>query len=375
MVRHRFGRRTVALLSVLATSAASPGQIATQLGGEPVSELARSISSVLQDKDSNYWFGSRGDGLYRYDGKSITRFTTKDGLPGNRVGGLQQDKAGVIYFTTSEEVFTPPDPKPTYQRGFGKFDGKKFTTIRIPDSDSPAEAWKYQPDDLWFAGDQDSGVVYRYDGASVHRLRFPRTKIGDEHVAKYPRSKFPNARYSPYDVYTIFKDSRGHMWFGTSCLGACRFDGKSFAWISKTELGIDPGEAAFGVRSIIEDKDGKFWFTNTFNRYDVQDVAAAGAAASETRFRKEPGFGGEDEPFSYFLSAVKDKNGDLWLATLGAGVWRFDGTRMTHFPVTSDGKEIWVFGLYQDRQGALWLGTQEHGVYKFNGSAFQPFRL
>jgi ligand-binding sensor domain-containing protein len=272
-------------------------------------------------------------------------------------------------------VFTPPDPKPTHRGGFGRFDGKTFTTIKLPESDSPADAWKYQPDDLWFAGGQDSGVVYRFDGKSVHRLRFPSTKAGDAHFANTPRSKFPNARYSPYDVYTIFKDSRGHMWFGTALLGACRYDGKSFAWISKDELGIDQGDAAFGVRSIIEDKDGKFWFTNTMNRYDVPSVAPAGQAANEFGYRKEPGLGGEETEYSHFVSAVKDKNGDLWLAILGGAVWRHDGTRMTRYLVTHEGKPIWVFGLYQDRQGAFWIGTQEHGVYKFNGKTFEPFRL
>jgi ligand-binding sensor domain-containing protein len=328
--------------------------------GETVSELSKSICSVYQGKNNQYWFGSRGDGLYRYDGKSITRFTTKDGLPGNSVGGLQEDKAGNLYFTAAGQ-----------QQGFCKFDGKQFTAFKLPDSDSPAEAWKYQPDDLWFEGGQDTGVVYRYDGKTVHRLRFPSTKAGDD--ATLPRSKYPNAKYSPYDVYTIFKDSRGHMWFGTAILGACRYDGKSFAWISGNELGIDRGDAAFGVRSIIEDKDGKFWFTNTFNRYDVQPAAAV-ESGSGVRFRKEPGLG-EKDPIEYFLSADKDKNGDLWLATLGGGVWRYDGTRLTHYPVTHNGEPIWVFGLYRDRQDGLWIGTQEHGVYKFNGKAFEKFRL
>ena len=65
-------------------------------------------------------------------------------------------------------------------------------------------------------GAHDTGVVYRYDGKSLHRLEFPKTKVGDEHIAKYPRSKFPNVKYSPYDVYSIFKDSKGHLWFGTA---------------------------------------------------------------------------------------------------------------------------------------------------------------
>ena len=89
--------------------------------------------------------------------------------------------------------------------------------------------------------------------------------------------------------------------------------------------------------------------------------------------RKEPGIGDESSPFSVFMSAVKDKNGDLLLATLGAGVWRYDGTRMTQYPVKSGDAAIWVFSIYRDRQDTLWLGTQDHGIYRFDGKAFQPF--
>jgi hypothetical protein len=33
---------------------------------------------MIEDKKGNLWFG--GDGLCRYDGKTFTRFTAKDGL-------------------------------------------------------------------------------------------------------------------------------------------------------------------------------------------------------------------------------------------------------------------------------------------------------
>jgi ligand-binding sensor domain-containing protein len=35
----------------------------------------KAISFILQDKDSNIWLGTRGTGLYRYDGKTLVNFT------------------------------------------------------------------------------------------------------------------------------------------------------------------------------------------------------------------------------------------------------------------------------------------------------------
>ena len=212
--------------------------------GETVSGLGKSAMYVLQAKNNDYWFGSNDRGVYRYDGKTLVNFTTKDGLVSNRVRGVQEDKSGNVYVTTYE--------------GISKFDGRAFTTLRAP-AKADAAGWKLRPDDLWFVGPPDAGVVFRYDGESLHRLEFPKTKLGDAHLEKMPRSKFPNAVYSPYDVYCIVKDSKGHLWFGSTCVGVCRYDGASFDWLTDAPLVEAP------VRSILEDKKGNFWFTYSGN--------------------------------------------------------------------------------------------------------------
>jgi ligand-binding sensor domain-containing protein len=244
----------------------------------------------------------------------------------------------------------------------------------VDDADASSTEWKLEPDDLWFQGGQDSAAVYRYDGKSLRKLTFPATADGDAHLL--PRSKYPNAKYSPYDVYTVYKDSRGNVWFGTSNLGACRYDGKTFAWISETELGFDEKDARnFGTRSLIEDRDGKLWITVTRHRFDMYPTGSATQGAGGLAYIKAAGLAhtaeGVDEDYTYIMSMAKDKAGDLWMATYGAGVWRYDGKSLTNYPVLVDGKPITVFSIYRDRQDGLWLGTHEHGVCKFNGKAFE----
>lgn len=324
-------------------------------GGEKNSDIGDRYLYVFQDKDNNYWFGTDGNGVCRYDGKTLTRFTTKDGLPSDQVGGLQQHKpTGDIILSTSN--------------GFSRFDGRAFTTLSA--ADASKSEWKLQPDDLWFPAGQDTGAVYRYDGKVLHRLTFPKTKAGD--AATLPRDEYPNAKYSPYDVYIIFRDSRGHVWFGTAVLGACRYDGTSFAWFAKPALEL----GSFGTRSIIEDKDGKFWFSSTLNRYAID---AAPAPLNEQgdlaiKYHMEPGVGEDKDPFSAFMSATRDKNGDLWVATLGAGVFRYDGSRMIQYPVAREEGAMFGISIYKDRQDNLWLCSQKDGVYKFNGEKFERFK-
>ncbi len=126
---------------------------------------------------------------------------------------------------------------------------------------------------------------------------------------------------------------------------------------------------SFGVRSIVEDTDGMFWLSNCVHRF-VEDTATPATPLRPARYRKEVGIATAADPYSVFVSSLRDTDGALWIATLGGGVFRFDGTTWTHYPVTHDGNPMWVYQLSLDRQGRLWLGTQGHGVYRLDGTAF-----
>jgi ligand-binding sensor domain-containing protein len=338
--------------------------------GDTVKELADSILIVFQDKHNVYWFGSNGRGIYRYDGNVILQLTTKHGLCNNRIWGIQEDNAGNIFFNT--------------RGGISKFDGQTFTTLKVEKNNFPGNGWQLEPDDLWFPGVQDSGGVYRYDAegksGSLYFLRFPPTALGEEYNAKHPRSKYPNMGFSPYDVYSIYKDSKGRIWFGTGTLGVCCYDGKSFTWITENDVTeLDDGPAN-GVRSVIEDKDGKFWFSNTLYRYNIYPADSAGENGLKYKREKSIGSldGKEKGSLDFYMSIVKDKN-ELWITTFGAGVWRYDpeaagGKNITNYPVTDGDQTVPLYSIYKDREGVLWLGTHTDGAYKFNGTVFEKFK-
>jgi streptogramin lyase len=132
---------------------------------------------------------------------------------------------------------------------------------------------------------------------------------------------------------------------------------------------------SFGTRSIFEDKDGRFWFTNTRHRYAIHDDSAIGASQW---YKKENGIGDlsghKHGDYEVFVSSALGDNGVLWMANLDGVVWRFDGKTMTRYPVMENGVQHWIFSIYRDKQGVLWLGTQAHGVYRFNGKSFEKFR-
>lgn len=335
--------------------------------GEIVEELSNNLMLVYQDKKHNYWFGSWGEGLYKYDGKKIIRFTTADGLASNRIDEIREDKAGHVYFNTPG--------------GISRYDGNAFTTLKM--SAQSTNEWKLGPDDLWFKCMQDSGQVYRYDGQTLHRLSFPEIQIGKEYDALFPPAQYTN-RSNPYDVYTIYTDSRGNIWFGTAVFGVCRFDGKSLNWITEKDLTEIHDGPANGIRSITEDMDGYFWFSNSLFRYDIyNNTPGKGKVDRQDRnafvYSREKGVGSLDEgkyggDVVEYMSATKDNSGALWIVTYGAGVYRYNGKDITHFPIMAGKEFMTLFSIFKDRQGVLWVGTHENGVYRFNGQSFERFR-
>lgn len=324
--------------------------------GDTVKELSNNIMVIHQDKKNNYWFGSWQDGLYKYDGKILIHFTEKDGWAASRVEEIKEDKQGNVYINTSNGVY--------------QYNGNGF--LKLTETMGSESDWKLNPDDLWFKSPDYSGSVYRFDGHHLYKLKIPKTAIGEDYIQKH------RAYSNPYAVYCVYTDSKQNVWFGTATLGACRYNGKSFDWISEPDVTEMHEGPANGVRSIAEDKQGDFWF-NTAYRYKVHDQNVStethtGTSSFYERIKSIGCLDGKKEgDLNEFISILKDDSGNLWMALYLEGVWNYDGEKISHYPIQLNGKNLPVFCLFKDKQGDLWLGTHENGVLKFNGKTFVQF--
>lgn len=324
--------------------------------GEVVSEVAKDIWFIYQATNGDHWFGSHSSGAYRFDGKTITRFTTKDGLPHDQVWGFQEDEKGRLFIDAGIH-------------GVCWFDGRSFTTLKPVDSND----WKLEPGDLWFRGNERKQGPYRFDGTTLHQLRFPKHPL-EESIGV----DLDHPVGSPYAIYTIYRDQRGSMWFGTAVLGACRYDGKTWQWIYEDHLTNTPNGGAFGIRSILEDADSKFWICNTTHRFAVDPTGADDRGPDFVRYQREKGIDhlipeSWGDATIYFQAIVQGDDGALWMSPYGGGIWRYDGRELTNYPVLDDGRPTHVFAICGDRSGGLWLATQEAGPYRFDGKAFVKF--
>ena len=79
-------------------------------------------NSIFEDRNGNLWFATEdgsgqldeSGGVWRFDGKSFTKFTTKEGLIHNGVFCSVEDKSGNLWFGTRN-------------MGLCRYDGKTFT--------------------------------------------------------------------------------------------------------------------------------------------------------------------------------------------------------------------------------------------------------
>jgi ligand-binding sensor domain-containing protein len=184
---------------------------------------------VFQDRSGNLWFGTNGDGVLRYDGKSLKSFSTGEGFVGLAVRGIAEDRDGNVWFATSG--------------GLTRYDGVSFTNF--------TEQHGLLSEDVWCLAVDGQGTIWvgtlhgvsRFDGAEFTPFHIPA-------VEPDPARGVTGARM----VHSIMEDSRGRMWFGTSG-GAYVYDGETLSNISDKD-----GLCNDTVNCILEDRRGRFWF-------------------------------------------------------------------------------------------------------------------
>jgi ligand-binding sensor domain-containing protein len=104
------------------------------------------IFSILIDRNGDKWFGTWGGGVSRFNGKTWTNYTTKDGLPGNIVYSVAEDSLGQIWAGT--------------HRGVSVFNGTSWKSYTMTDGLIGADVFSVVPDPegkIWLG--QLGGVV------------------------------------------------------------------------------------------------------------------------------------------------------------------------------------------------------------------------
>ncbi len=319
------------------------------------------VQCELLDKDGNLWFSIKGEGAYRYDGKSFTNFTTKDGLCNNNVGSIIQDRAGNILLGTN--------------RGICKYDGNKFTQFPIPDTLGITCMLEDKNGDIWF-GTWTNGI-YRYNGKTL--------------------DNFLNSNNQEYNlgrnkqlILDILQDRNGNLWFSSwNGGGVWRYDGKDFKNFlppadyyraNQDKRNINNPKMTFEnspsikyspskdhitddmIFSMTEDNAGNIWFATRDHGICYFD------GKTFTTIGRNEGFGSRGA-----TAILQDEKNGFWISTVDSGVWYYDGKTFKNFTENDGLVNNAVMNIMIDKNGHVWFGTKSFGLSRYDGKTFTTF--
>lgn len=136
-------------------------------------ELGAPVRSIFEEQDGHIWIGNNGYGLFEYDGKTLTNFTKEKKLENPDFIKKFETKAGTL-----ARVWTITADQQgnlwigTIDTGVWRFDGKTVTNYTTKDglgSDAIWTIYKDKNGNLWFG--TDGAGVYTFDGKTFKSFK------------------------------------------------------------------------------------------------------------------------------------------------------------------------------------------------------------
>ena len=312
---------------------------------DPDAQISEYVVGTFEDSKGNLWFGTISDGAARYDGKTLTYFSEKEGMAGSTVADIAEDQQGNIWFAT--------------HTGLSKFDGKTFTNYTTIDGlcNDRVSCLFIDIDGTIWIGTWEG--VCRFNGLAFSSFQLP---VPEQQAPAYVATKDW--------VTAIMKDRNGQIWISRSGYGVCKYDGVNITQLTKKD-----GLPSDCVQRIMEDRQGNIWFGCRVPERDHPEsgkrMGDGGLAMFDGKkmiqFPDNEGLHHND-----VYTVFEDKTGDIWIGATGLGAYRYDGKKFSLYKETNRPDLTQNFGLQsmmEDKNGILWFGFSG-GLFRFNGMSF-----
>ena len=316
------------------------------------------LGSTLGCTAANALDPSRAAGQHAY-----RQWRIEEGLPQNTVRAIAQTPDDLLWIAT--------------HAGLTRFDGVAFERIEGHEVLESSHVYALVVDDrghLWIG--TNGGGLLRWDG---------------QQFKHFDADRHPGL---PSNSILALAEAQGRVWIGTEDGGVAVFeDGDFRSW------GTSEGIPTHAVHGLAPTDDGGCWLTSlgsglfyispqgevrsiTANEGLPSNMARAVAVDREGHLWVGGHFGlarRDDRGWHHLteqnavigdrISSLRfDRDGNLWIGTLGRGVGRWNGLAFEALTQTAGRQLDIVWNLFEDREGHIWIGTLGGGLVQlFDG--------
>lgn len=275
------------------------------------------VFTLTQDPTGHLWAGTLG-GLSCYDGHTFRSFTMREGLPSNKVNKVFCDSKGYIWAGT--------------EQGLSRYDGSTFRNFTFAS-----------------ANNADSNVVKNISETSDGRIWCVAGKeLFSVSNGKVTTTSLPNGRKY---IRTLFAEGND-LWVGAEgSMALYRY--KSGVWDSLMLPQCDV------VLDIARDSRKRLVIVTLFG--GVFQLKADNTW-NPVLLRKSP-------TDLEYLSFAESKDGSYWIGC-NSGAFQIKGNEVRHFSKRNGFSDLTIYDLLNDREGNIWLATNGEGLYRYSGATF-----
>jgi len=296
-------------------------------------QLCQHVREIFQDSQGRLWFGTNVYDLMLYEGDSLRYIGDEEGVPGGRITGILEDKAGNVWFSSAF--------------GLTRFDGKVYKTFGTEEGLTNTEVWTLYLGSggmLWVGTTEGA---FQFDGERFTPFTFQKGAVPDT------ISQFHYER-----ITSITGDSTGNIWIGTDGFGITRYDGLRFKTFTK-ENGL-PDNA---IGDLMIDSKGDLWIGTCFGGVSSFDGKAFHNYTEQGLIK-----GVE------IAGLYEDPSGNIWFGAENSGIYNYDGNKFTRFQGNGASYTNGILSFLEDRKGRFWAGGWG-GLFRMIDSNFTPITL
>lgn len=270
------------------------------------------VSSLLEDKNNDIWFGTQKHGIFRLSDYGIEKLDDNKGLPNNRISSLYQDKEESIWVGTSSGLFRLREaPFITLTSSQGLV-GNYIRTV-LSHSDGS----------LWIGSSKGLNKLH---GKNISTIS--------------PSTNYLKNSSSIKSVLSLAQGKNNQVLVGTYNSGVYKVVDNVMQPFLDKHQGLPSNE----IRSLLFDSKENTWIGTSSGLVKI-------TKNGEVRhFNKQTGL-----PDNFIMALTEDSNGRIWIGT-GIGIVSYQSGMLQTYRLHEEFNAEYAFG-FNVESNAIWLAT------------------